>query len=138
MRCPACEKPLVAVEIDQVEIDACASCEGLWFDADELVLLFEKTVQVAEVRSLQRELSSLPADRAAPRRRCPRCRAWMRGVRIGTQGEPVLIDLCPHADGLWFDRAELPRMLAARLPAGSPGLEVVKKFLGAFASPRSG
>jgi len=135
MRCPACEKPLVVVEVDQVELDVCAACEGKWFDAQELALLFEKTGQSEEIRSLERDLAALPPEPDAPRRRCPRCSARMKTVRMATAIPPVVLDLCPRADGIWFDRAELPRVLAAKIPESAPALERVKKFLGGFAAP---
>ena len=34
--CPLCHEPLVAFELDGVEIDRCVDCGGVWLDAGEL------------------------------------------------------------------------------------------------------
>ena len=34
--CPACGQPLIALELEGVEIDYCAACGGVWLDAGEL------------------------------------------------------------------------------------------------------
>lgn len=34
--CPNCEKSLLISTIDEIELDWCASCDGMWFDRDEL------------------------------------------------------------------------------------------------------
>ena len=36
MNCPHCRTPLETRSTDGVEIDECPSCQGIWFDADEL------------------------------------------------------------------------------------------------------
>ena len=41
MICPVCENPLVVLELDQVEIDHCLNCGGIWLDAGELEILLE-------------------------------------------------------------------------------------------------
>lgn len=41
MICPVCKEPMVVLELDQVEIDHCINCGGIWFDAGELELLLE-------------------------------------------------------------------------------------------------
>ena len=39
MKCPVCEKTLIVVERDKIELDWCHACGGFWFDADEWRLL---------------------------------------------------------------------------------------------------
>ena len=36
MDCPNCSDPMVVLEIEQVELDHCLSCGGVWLDAGEL------------------------------------------------------------------------------------------------------
>ena len=45
MRCPACSNPLIVLELDEIEIDYCTSCEGIWLDSGEVELLLESSVQ---------------------------------------------------------------------------------------------
>ena len=45
MNCPACKEALIVLELDEVEIDHCLSCQGIWLDAGELQVVskLEKT-----------------------------------------------------------------------------------------------
>ncbi len=42
MNCPVCKEPMIVLELDEVEIDHCISCGGIWLDAGELELLIGK------------------------------------------------------------------------------------------------
>ena len=42
MRCPKCGANLTVEEYHGIEIDRCAECNGIWFDAGEAELLTEK------------------------------------------------------------------------------------------------
>ena len=39
--CPVCRRPMVAFELEGVEIDRCVGCEGTWLDAGELEVIAE-------------------------------------------------------------------------------------------------
>lgn len=98
---------MMVCEYDQVEIDLCDQCGGIWLDAGELELLFGDR-QVAEGYLASGDAA---AGRGEAKRRCPICRAKMR--KAVTAGDtPVVYDVCPHGDGLWFDRGELATVLA--------------------------
>jgi len=135
MQCPACREELLIVEYEGVELDVCTRCDGFWFDADELDILL--TLHGLPGPRPEKALAEAPAGRRA-RRRCPRCRRRMREiVRPGSPG-PVTLDRCPRGDGLWFDRGELPRLLAVDVPDGDPSLRSIRDFLGRFAEPARG
>jgi Zn-finger nucleic acid-binding protein len=36
----------------------------------------------------------------------------MQKIHAGSKGRQVLIDRCPKGHGLWFDKGELPQVLA--------------------------
>ncbi len=99
MKCPVCrERSMYVVEHAEIELDVCATCEGVWFDGGELDLLLggETPRALAAVA---------PAGEGA--RPCPRCRKTMDKVNIGSAGG-VIIDVCTDGRcGLWFDRGEL-------------------------------
>ena len=100
MKCPVCKVPTYAVEHDQIELDLCPDCQGIWFDAGELELLLEQgekaTLTVAE------------ASEEEPRP-CPLCSKKMNKVNIGPS-QRVLIDTCPTGCGVWFDDNELQEL----------------------------
>lgn len=107
MDCPACKEPMVVLELNQVEIDHCISCRGVWLDRGELELLLESS---EERDSL---LSSFAVGRRGSRekdRRCPICLKRMEKVFCGTE-KKVLIDKCRKNDGIWFDAGELEEII---------------------------
>ncbi len=102
MKCPVCKEPTIVLELDEVEIDYCTSCGGIWLDAGELDLLIE------DEKDRELLLSSFQKDAEHPERkhRCPICRKKMDKVHVG-ENKDVLLDKCPDNDGLWFDKGEL-------------------------------
>ena len=41
MICPTCDSDMIVVEYDDIELDYCVSCHGIWFDKGELDWLLE-------------------------------------------------------------------------------------------------
>lgn len=108
MDCPVCQNAMIVLEIEEVEIDYCTDCAGIWLDAGELDVLLEDFEQAAAVlASFER------ADSDEMPRKCPICLKKMEKVRVGqTDGKRELIDRCKNSHGLWFDRGELQQVLA--------------------------
>jgi uncharacterized protein len=121
MHCPACKKPLIAVEYSAVEIDYCAACHGVWLDAGELELLF------GNADSCRRFLGGGEAEAHGEKpRKCPICAKRM--AKYHTRGDDVVLyDQCTRDHGLWLDQGELQRMLEGG--AALPGGEHVTEFL---------
>jgi len=109
MICPKCHVPMIVVEYDDVELDYCLQCEGLWFDSGEIELVGAKSGVHAEDC-----FSTRPADTKEARLKCPICGKKMDKRMLGTT-EPVLADVCPVCDGLWLDKGELEQVLAQQL-----------------------
>jgi Zn-finger nucleic acid-binding protein len=118
MTCPACREEMIVVEYKQIELDVCASCRGVWFDADELELLLGSLKLPAG--QLVRPLREKSGEEL---RKCPYCRRKMEKVLIGP-GEGELIDRCKNGHGLWFDGGELDSIIGGlrntRPEAGVP------------------
>ena len=106
MNCPVCKEPMVVLELEQVEIDYCLECSGIWLDAGELELLLESGAAKDEV------LDSFISDNETKEKRisCPICLRKMVKVLCG-KDKKVLIDKCRRNDGLWFDKNELYQIL---------------------------
>ena len=108
--CPRCREPLVAFELDGVEIDRCLACGGTWLDAGELEWIAERAgVDPGPMTE------ALRAGRGRGKRtnlKCPRCGRRMRQVIVG-QEQAVELDRCRHEHGLWFDRDELEKVVAS-------------------------
>lgn len=94
---------MLTLELQDVEIDYCTGCSGIWLDAGELELLLgepEKAVQL---------LNSFKVDSKSDeaKRKCPICDKKMQKVIVGSSKPILLIDKCRRGDGLWFDKGEL-------------------------------
>jgi hypothetical protein len=42
MQCPRCDGTLVETDFDEIKIDVCNKCTGVWFDAGELAQVLDK------------------------------------------------------------------------------------------------
>jgi len=122
---------MIVVEVDQVELDACPDCRGVWFDAQELEQLFELAGAPEHVRDLESHFERIPATRSRPR--CPRCRRRMDPVRVRSVKEELVLDECPRGHGLWFDQGELGMFAAGLVGVESELLTRIREFLGHFA-----
>lgn len=108
MDCPLCKSAMIILELQQVEVDHCTDCGGIWLDAGELELLF------ADVQQAKQLVSSFHHEPGVKEkvRSCPICLKKMQKIHAGSKDKPVIIDRCPKGHGLWFDRGELPQVLA--------------------------
>ena len=107
MDCPVCKTAMVVLELDEVEIDYCPTCAGIWLDAGELELLLGAKEQAASLWDSFRRCS----DSGEVLRRCPLCRRKMEKIRTGADASAPLIDKCPRNEGLWFDAGELAEVV---------------------------
>lgn len=103
MDCPACKEAMITLELEDVEIDHCPDCGGIWLDAGELELLLGDDGQAEKLLKsfdIAEKCSEKP-------RKCPICRKKMQKITVGKSQQPLLIDKCQRGDGLWFDAGEL-------------------------------
>ena len=103
MDCPVCKNAMITLELQEVEIDYCTDCGGIWLDSGELELLLGEPEKAAQL------LKSFKIDSRATEktRKCPICSKKMQKVVVGSSKPILLIDKCRRADGLWFDKGEL-------------------------------
>lgn len=123
---------MLIVEFDEIELDACPDCKGVWFDAQELGELFELVGAPEHVRDLENQLERLAHAKA--RRFCPRCRGRIEPVRAPASEGELILDECPRGHGLWFDKGELEALFQCLLGEASSALVDVRKYLGQFAT----
>jgi Zn-finger nucleic acid-binding protein len=103
MDCPACKNAMITLELEDVEIDYCPDCGGIWLDAGELELLLKEP---DKAKSL---LDSFRIDSESGEKiwKCPICDKKMQKIVVGSSKPVLLIDKCRRGDGLWFDKGEL-------------------------------
>ncbi len=106
MDCPVCKEPMIVLELDEVEIDHCTSCQGIWLDAGELELLLgDSAEKEAFLASFQ--VAGYAEEKG---RRCPLCSRRMEKVLVGTDRK-VRLDRCRSKEGVWLDGGELEEIL---------------------------
>jgi len=132
MICPVCKSDMIDVEYHQIELDYCTNCHGVWFDAEELELLFNRVGLGNHDLPLD-DLLNLPEAKTSEKgRKCPICRLKMKKTTIGKESE-ILIDACTQGDGLWFDGGEvshLIKQIEKKQPAETGSQQQVLEFLG--------
>lgn len=123
MRCPVCAEPLIVLEIDEIEIDHCTACGGVWLDAGELELLLDgASNRDALMASLTQQAGGGDSER-----QCPICSKRMEQVVYGQSGK-VMLDMCSQRDGIWFDRGELRDVMdMGDFPASNRVYELIKE-----------
>lgn len=111
--CPRCREPLNAVVLSSTKALECAHCSGIWIDTatfNEICADREKQVAVIgeDSQALQSNLPypSLDSIHYVP---CPVCAKLMNRMNFA-QVSGVILDIC-KADGVWFDREELRRIV---------------------------
>jgi Zn-finger nucleic acid-binding protein len=117
---PAAAAPARADSADDLILDHCARCGGIWFEAGEIRQLAKSDAELLWRAVVRRE--GVPAMRChfcrSPLARteqscavcgweveldCPTCARPMRSV--AQQG--MQVDCCEHCKGVWFDHDEL-------------------------------
>ena len=107
MNCPRCQTTLQMVIIPeqnmQLEVDQCSTCQGIWFDQNELQVI-EKVIEPVffEIRKIPSEYDQLTALN------CPKCADHPRMDKAEhPRDEQVIMDVCHHCNGIWLDGGEL-------------------------------
>ena len=103
MRCPKCRADMQQVTIDDVEVDRCSQCHGLWFDDGELIAL--KTPEAAAALDIGDARVGKRQNRVE-RYRCPRCAGPMNRL-VDPEQTHIWFEQCADCDGSFFDAGEL-------------------------------
>jgi len=113
MKCPRCLVQLKAKSYEQIAVDQCGSCQGVWLDLGELELinrnedetftagLIVDTLRTASPGVSEQEVNSTEL--------CPKCSKAMNPINFN-YSSGVVIDICPSKHGLWFDHQELEKV----------------------------
>ncbi|MBN1550618.1 zf-TFIIB domain-containing protein [bacterium] len=94
---------MIVIEYNNIELDYCSMCWGIWFDAGEIELLLRE-IGISEDNQ-EVDLPETEVSVSEARRPCPVCDKMM--VKVKVPGGTVLIDKCPFNDGFWFDAGEI-------------------------------
>jgi Zn-finger nucleic acid-binding protein len=110
--CPRCTHELREITVEaqnddgereDVPVEECAACHGLWLDREKLSQL-ENVTKVVLV-----ELRRLPGEETQERLiQCPKCADRHVMEKIESQEDStVIMDVCSQCQGVWLDDGEL-------------------------------
>ena len=141
MICPICKYDMIVVEYQNIELDYCNSCKGVWFDSGELELLL-KSQGIEESKAFfDGILNSQETASREKKRNCPVCDHKMKKTAIGEQ-PTILLDVCGDKHGLWFDGGEVTqlirRLAGERLPKRDSREHVIGFLEEVFVAPEKG
>jgi len=105
LRCPRDHSDLVHENLAGIDVDRCATCDGIWLDAPEL----QGAVQAASEEARQAPSPSAPVRwEPVTYLKCPHCDSMMaRRNHMRVSG--IIVDACPK-HGTWLDAGELERI----------------------------
>ncbi len=106
MLCPNCQKELIIVEREKIELDYCIFCKGFWFDNSEWAILAKKLSY--DKKDTLGNLYSIPKVIINEKpRKCPICNKTMdKFLYFDT-----VLDRCPGKCGVWFDAKEISEVI---------------------------
>jgi Zn-finger nucleic acid-binding protein len=116
--CPRCQRPLVAVDYEGVQIEKCPFCQGTLVsekDVQRLILRrevgFSEKIQLLVEGFKKQQEANFVRPKIDPQTLypCVKCRdGKSRMLRMFyTAAYPVEVDKCVHCGSLWFDPDEL-------------------------------
>lgn len=105
MKCPSCKETLVIIELNNVEVDYCTNCKGIWLDSGELELLMEDENKRSELFQSLIVINNLKEKKL----KCPVCNETMEKVKH--KDISAVNDKCIHNHGIWFDKDELIQII---------------------------
>jgi len=115
MKCPKCIGKLEEKNVENVKVDICWVCEGVWFDQSELEKVLSADSRDFNKIDLDRDI--LDGKEAARMHEefdekigiCPKCennthlerKDYLKGV---------FVDICPKCQGIWLDGGEIHKL----------------------------
>ncbi|MEL7449365.1 MAG: zf-TFIIB domain-containing protein [Pseudomonadota bacterium] len=102
MQCPKCGSDMEIVVHENVEIDRCTNCKGLWFDAGEIgPLLKPKLARAVDIGDADTGAHTNAIDRYP----CPRCSGAMVRM-VDARQSHIWYEKCASCGGTFFDAGE--------------------------------
>lgn len=102
MKCPKCNAEMENVEIDDVEIKRCLSCQGLWFDRTKHEYLREQG-NAAEIDTGDKKIGEVMDKKENIF--CPGCFAPMINMVVADQPH-IHYESCSKCFSVFFDAGE--------------------------------
>lgn len=102
MRCPKCNEDMETVVYQDIEVDRCTNCDGLWFDASERDHLMR--IEGSEVLDSGKPTATR-SQNLMVNVVCPKCNEKMTHMVDDVQIH-IHFEQCPNCGGQFFDAGE--------------------------------
>ena len=102
MNCPNCDKILIAVEKNNIEVEYCINCKGFFLDADEWYLIKHELKLPFLIDDLMNVNPAKDNCNEKPKT-CPKCNQVMEKINL----DGLIADRCINRHGAWFEAGEL-------------------------------
>lgn len=100
MQCPKCAANMKTVHYEEIEVDRCSACRGIWFD----MLEHEDLKRLAGSEAIDTG-AGVPGLNEVTRIQCPRCAVPL--IHMAVAGQPHIgYEACTVCYGLYFDAGE--------------------------------
>jgi len=110
MQCPKCNnKNLEKIKINDIKVDRCSNCGGLWFDKNELKITRDhrdQNLSWLKFDLWEDENKLMISGRSI---NCPRDKKPLFKIKYGETG--VMVDICFDCHGIWLDKEELDKII---------------------------
>lgn len=110
MNCPRCRSALSEVKLDEIVLDRCAQCGGIWFDFAEFERILNRESRAIRELLPRGGAHQQPEEDNLP---CPRCSATL--IRMRTAPGSISYHGCLTCYGRWLDGSDIQRMLGRPL-----------------------
>lgn len=109
MKCPKCLAELKEFYSHDLKLARCFSCNGIWFDKNELKkLIDERDKDLAWMHfDLWSKKEKFGADRG--KKLCPKCKKAMAVLKYNNS--EVEVDICADCGGVWLDSGEFTKIV---------------------------
>lgn len=102
MDCPHCRTQVRSISCDDIDVQICPACGGIWLDSQQ-VSRFSESAGSGDVDQDPFTIPVLNSTLA-----CPRCDGAPPLYLVGLTGEPELkLDICQGCHGLFVDPDEI-------------------------------
>lgn len=105
MKCPKCYSNLEKVVVDNIEIDKCVSCKGIWFDMlekEDLLKIIGSEKSVDETKKIDKDMNKINDIK------CPKCKTNM--IPMVDMKSGVEYESCTKCYGIYLDDGEFSKM----------------------------
>ncbi len=103
MKCPNCVGTLNATNYKGVTVDQCDTCNGMWFDFQEIDQLEDTEFPFDDLKNTM-ITKVKPGDQ-----KCIKCQAIMQ--KFSYRWEELELEVCPKQHGFWLDAGEEEKLL---------------------------